>query len=91
MVVEKVKKTKKTKKMSPAVDKEKGRRKHTLTAMLNDKEYNAFIKYCNRYKINNKSKIIREMVFGTIMQDYMKDYPTLFDKQVLAEMVVERR
>ena len=91
MVVEKVTKAKKTKKMEPAVDKEQGKRKHVLVAKLNEKEYNAVIKYCNRYKIQNKAKMFREMVFGTIMKDYMKDYPTLFDKQVMAEMVVERR
>lgn len=91
MVVEKVTKAKKAKKMSPAVDKELGKRKHALTAMLNEKEYSTVMKYCNRYKIHNKAKMIREMVFGSIMKDYLKDYPTLFDKQVMADMVVERR
>jgi len=87
----KVKKTSKSKKMAAAIDKEILKRRYALTALLNDREYEAVQKYCNRYKIQNKSKMMRDMIFSSIFKDYMADYPTLFDKQVMADLVVERR
>lgn len=66
-------------------------RKHPITAMLNEKEYSAIQRYCQKYKVKNRSKLIREMVFSSILESYEKDYPTLFDKQVMADLIVERR
>ncbi|MBK8805642.1 MAG: hypothetical protein IPO21_02890 [Bacteroidales bacterium] len=71
--------------------KEKMKRVHKVTAMLNDKEHDAITRYCKDYKVKNKSKFIREMVFTAILQTYERDYPTLFSKQVMADLVVEPR
>ena len=77
--------------MSTIVDKEQLRRKHAMSTMLNDVELDAVSRYCKRYKIKNKSKLFRHMIFATIFKDYDRDYPTLFDRQILADLVVERR
>lgn len=79
------------KKIMTSVDKEQMKRKHAMSTMLNDVEYDAIARYCKQYKIRNKSKMLRNMIFMTIFKDYDRDYPTLFDRQVLADLVVERR
>jgi len=81
----------KLQKMSKLKDKKEKKRKYPVTAMLNDKEFAAMQKYCQKYKVKNRSKFIRETIFSSIIQEYERDYPTLFDKQVLADLVVERR
>jgi len=67
------------------------RRQFAVTTMLNDKEYSAIQSYCKKYKVKNRSHVIRQMVFSAILETYDRDYPTLFDKQVMADLVVERR
>jgi hypothetical protein len=77
--------------MAVKVKKEVQKRSKSVTTMLNDVEYNAISKYCKRYKVQNRSKMIREFVFTAILQTYDRDYPTLWDKQILADLVVEKR
>jgi len=67
------------------------KRQYPVTALLNDKEYEAICKYCKKYKVKNRSHLIRQAVFAEIFESYDRDYPTLFSKQVMADMVVERR
>lgn len=74
-----------------SMTKEELKRNHKVITLLNDREMKAFEGYCKRYKIKNKSKVIRDMVFTTIFESYDRDYPTLFDKQVMADLIVERR
>lgn len=66
-------------------------RTNKLSTQVSDKELDAIRKYCKKYKIKNRSKLIRDMVFSSIIDNYMKDYPTLWDKQVMADLVVEKR
>jgi len=67
------------------------KRPNKVTTQLSDKEMAAIQKYCKKYKIKNRSKLIRDMVFGSIMENYVKDYPTLWDQTVMADLVVEKR
>lgn len=73
------------------VKKNTGKRSKSITALLNDAEYKAISNYCKKYKVNNRSKMIRDFVFSAILESYDRDYPTLFDKQVMADLVVEKR
>ena len=66
-------------------------RKHNVSTMLNDVEFEAFNRYCKQFKINNKSKMIRDFILKGMWKDYNESYPTLFDKQELADLVIERR
>ncbi len=59
-------------------------RKHKKSVLLNDKEIAVLTQYCERYKVKNKSKLIRESLFTSILETLEDDYPTLFDKRVLA-------
>lgn len=59
-------------------NKEKLDRKHKLTIQLNDRELIALNKYINKYKIQNKSKFIREVLFKHILEQFDRDYPRIF-------------
>lgn len=71
--------------------KERHKRVHKITTMLNDKEQAAIDRYFQEYKVKNKSKFIRDMVFSSIWKSYDRDYPTLFSPKVMADLIVEPR
>ncbi len=58
--------------------KEKLLRNNVLVVQLNDKELIALNKFLKKYKIKNKSKFVREILFTHILEQFDKDYPTLF-------------
>jgi hypothetical protein len=64
------------------------KRKHRAGFMLNDKELEAVDAYCKKYKIENKSKFMRETVIRYVMDQFLSDYPTLFEKQDLDKLKV---
>ncbi len=47
--------------------------------MLNRREMNALKAFCERYKIKNRSKFMREAIITTILKKFDEDYPSLFD------------
>lgn len=54
-------------------------RNHRVTLLLNDSEKRALERYCQRYLIHNRSKLIREMLMASILKQFDRDNPTLFD------------
>lgn len=62
------------------------RRKHKQQIMLNDYEIDAFNQYCKKYKVNNRSKLIREALFTKVLQSFEDDHPTLFGKEELSRL-----
>ena len=62
-------------------EKDTFKRKHYVAMLLNDLEYEALNKYCKKYKVENRSKFIREAVITSILEKFDKDYPTLFAKE----------
>ncbi|WP_462316923.1 hypothetical protein [Marinilabilia sp.] len=65
------------------------KRKHKATFLLNDKEMEAIEAYCKRYKVKNKARFMRESVMRVVMDQFMEDYPTLFEKKDLDRLRVE--
>lgn len=57
----------------------KQHRNHRVSIMLNDSEMRALQKYCDRYTITNRSKLIRETLMHNILKRFDLDNPTLFD------------
>ncbi len=55
-------------------------RKHVVKIQLNDKEKEVLDKFCKKYKITNRSKLLRELVFSAVLSKIEEDYPSLFDK-----------
>lgn len=54
-------------------------RTHRHMFVLNDKEEDAFNKYIEKYKIENKSRFIREVLMCEVIRRMENDAPTLFD------------
>ncbi|MFO8235465.1 MAG: hypothetical protein R6U04_08690 [Bacteroidales bacterium] len=60
---------------------QKLKRVHRKSILFNQKEINAINHYCKRYKIKNKSKLMREFIISAILQKFDEDHPSLFDDQ----------
>jgi hypothetical protein len=54
-------------------------RKHKMSFLFNEMEQSALESYCRKYKVENRSKFIRETVVTAILKQFDKDYPSLFD------------
>ncbi len=50
---------------------------HTLR--LNNRELQAIDAYCRKYKVDNKSKFMRETILTEVLRRFDDDYPTLFE------------
>lgn len=59
---------------------EKMLRKHKMTFMFNEMEQKALDNYCKKYKVANRSKFMREAIVTAILQQFDKDYPSLFEE-----------
>jgi len=55
------------------------KRIHRVTFMLNDKEMEALERYIKKYRVQSKSKFVREALMLTVIRKLEEDSPTLFD------------
>lgn len=51
--------------------------------MFNDKELSAINHYCDRFKVKNKSKFMREAIILEILRKFEDNYPTLWESDQL--------
>ncbi len=58
---------------------EQMKRVHRQSFLLNTHEMRAVDSYCKKYKINNRSRFIRETLVSAILKKFEDDHPTLFD------------
>ncbi|WP_165020397.1 MULTISPECIES: hypothetical protein [unclassified Dysgonomonas] len=58
---------------------EANRTKH-VNFSLNEKEYAFICAYIKKYKIENRSRWLRETIISNILKNLDQDYPTLFDE-----------
>jgi len=61
------------------ISKRNSLRTHRQIFTLNDEENKALTRYITKYKVQNKSKFIRETLMITIIRKMEEDHPTLFD------------
>lgn len=54
-------------------------RRNAHTLRLNNREYQAIEAYCKKYKVENKSKFMRETIITEVLKRFDNDYPTLFE------------
>ena len=54
-------------------------REHRISIMLNDSELRTLNRFCERYEVANRSRLIRETLMMTLLKKMDKDQPTLFD------------
>lgn len=55
------------------------RRINRTSILFNSREQEAINLYCEKYKIRNKSKFMREAIMTEILKRFDEDYPTLFE------------
>lgn len=53
-------------------------RTNRLAIMLNDEEMKALSRFLEKYKIKNKSRLVRETLMKAILKKFEEDHPTLF-------------
>lgn len=53
-------------------------RTNKKSILFNNKEIKAIESYCRKYRINNRSKFMREAIITAILKKFDDDYPTLF-------------
>jgi len=58
---------------------DKLRRTNRTAILFNQREQEAINLYCDKYKIRNKSKFMREAIMTEILRKFDEDYPTLFE------------
>jgi len=57
----------------------KSPRENRIAILLNESEQRALDRFCERYGITNRSKLVRETLMRAILQKIENDQPTLFD------------
>lgn len=62
------------------------RRKHKKEILLNDYEVKALNNYCRKFKISNKSKVIRDALFAKVLKGFDDNYPTLFSDEEMQRL-----
>ncbi|MGC9342123.1 MAG: hypothetical protein ACP5E3_05440 [Bacteroidales bacterium] len=54
-------------------------RKNRQSLLFNNRELKAIEAYCNKYKVTNKSKFMRETILSEVLRKFEEDYPSLFE------------
>lgn len=67
------------KNVKPKAKKVTSLRTHRQMFCLNNEENKVLNRYLSKYKVQNKSKFIRETLMVAIIRRLEKDNPTLFD------------
>lgn len=62
------------------VPQQKNTRKHRVSFMMNDEEYNVVERHVAKYKITNKSNWYRTTILTHVLKIMEEDYPTLFNE-----------
>lgn len=54
-------------------------RTNRVSILLNDSEMRALDRYCEKYGVRNRSRVVREALMRSVLKQFEKDAPTLFD------------
>jgi len=57
----------------------KALRGHRISILLNESEQRILDRFCERYGVKNRSRVIRESLMRAILKKMDNDQPTLFD------------
>ena len=57
----------------------KAPREHKITILLNESEQRILDRFCEKYGVKNRSRVIRESLMRAILKKLDNDQPTLFD------------
>lgn len=54
-------------------------REYRISLLLNEKEQRMLDRFCEKYGVSNRSRLIRETLMRAILKQLENDEPTLFD------------
>ncbi|MBR6117898.1 MAG: hypothetical protein IKQ11_03460 [Paludibacteraceae bacterium] len=54
-------------------------REHKISIMLNESEMRILDRFCEKYGVKNRSRVVRESLMRAILKKLDNDQPTLFD------------
>ena len=54
-------------------------RRNRQALLFNNREMKAIEAYCSKYKVDNKSKFMRETILTEVLRKFDEDYPSLFE------------
>lgn len=57
----------------------KAPREYKVSILLNESELRALDRFCEKYNVSNRSRLIRETLMRSILKQIENDQPTLFD------------
>ncbi len=57
----------------------KAPREHRISILLNESEWRTLDRFCAKYSVKNRSRVIRESLMRAILKKMENDQPTLFD------------
>ena len=57
----------------------KAPREHKISILLNESEQRMLDRFCDKYGVKNRSKLVREALMRAILKKMDYDQPTLFD------------
>jgi hypothetical protein len=55
------------------------RRINRQAILFNQRELNAINHYCQRFKVDNRSKFMREAIITEVLRKFDQNYPTLWE------------
>ena len=70
----------KKKTAAPIVKPPKMNRINKITISLNDKEMRVLEQFYEKYKIEKRSRFLRETIMRAVLNKFGEDYPTLFNE-----------
>lgn len=65
--------------MHPCLMAKKQPREYRVSILLNEREQHMVERFCEKYGIANRSRLIRETLIRAILKQLDDDQPTLFD------------
>ena len=57
----------------------KAPREHKVSILLNESEQRILDRFCERYGVKNRSRLVREALMRALLKKLDNDQPTLFD------------
>ena len=57
----------------------KAPREHRVSILLNESEQRILDRFCERYGVKNRSRLVREALMRALLKKLDHDHPTLFD------------
>ncbi len=57
------------------------RRKKSHSIRFNNREQSAIDQYCEKFRVKNKSKFMREAIITEVLRKFDENYPTLWEDE----------